>query len=149
MIRYLFVAACCFGAFATAACKAKTSPPADAAVLGLAPLASSRISGKTVKPDIPGKPIERVSIVPPQYYVATADLDGVGTPNTAAFAVAIGQTRTDVDFGLHYNPPPALIGDRVWIDANSNGDQDAGETGMAGVAVTLRDSANAVVATVK
>ena len=64
MIRYLFVAACGLGAFATAACKAKTSPPADAAVLGLAPLASSRISGKTIKPVIPGKPIERVSIVP-------------------------------------------------------------------------------------
>ncbi len=88
-----------------------------------------------------------IAIGAAQYWDATGDLDGVGTPNQAGVTVAIGQERSDVDFGLKYNPPPALIGDRVWNDANSNGIQDAGETGLANVAVTLRDASNAVVAT--
>lgn len=33
------------------------------------------------------------------------------------------------------------IGDRVWLDTNRNGLQDAGEPGVAGVTVELRDSA--------
>ncbi len=88
-----------------------------------------------------------VLIVAPQYWDATHDLDGGVTPNESIVAVSIGQERSDVDFGLHYNPPPALIGDRVWNDANSNGIQDAGETGLANVAVTLLDGASNVVAT--
>jgi protocatechuate 3,4-dioxygenase beta subunit len=35
---------------------------------------------------------------------------------------------------------PYLIGDTVWYDANGNGVQDNGETGIAGVTVTLLDS---------
>jgi hypothetical protein len=35
---------------------------------------------------------------------------------------------------------PYLIGDTVWNDANGNGIQDNGETGIAGVTVTLLDS---------
>jgi uncharacterized repeat protein (TIGR01451 family) len=37
--------------------------------------------------------------------------------------------------------PLASIGDRVWIDANNNGLQDAGESGLAGVTVTLLNAA--------
>ncbi len=89
----------------------------------------------------------RISIAAPQYWDATADLDGVATPNTSLVTIQIGQDRTDVDFGLQYNPPPALIGDLVWNDKNSNGVQDAGEAGLGNVAVTLVDTANHVVAT--
>ena len=32
----------------------------------------------------------------------------------------------------------ASIGDRVWMDANGNGIQDAGETGAGGMTVTLK-----------
>jgi hypothetical protein len=88
-----------------------------------------------------------LSIVPPAYYEATGDLDGVLTPNIAFVTLAIGQDRTDVDFGLIYNPPPALVGDRVWIDANSNGIQDPGESGLAGLTVNLLDSTGSVLAT--
>jgi len=34
----------------------------------------------------------------------------------------------------------AALGDRVWVDANANGVQDAGELGLVGVTVTLRDA---------
>ncbi|MDD4651588.1 MAG: SdrD B-like domain-containing protein, partial [Methanothrix sp.] len=39
--------------------------------------------------------------------------------------------------GLYH---PASLGDRVWLDKNANGIQDAGETGMEGVPVTLYKS---------
>ncbi|HYB93487.1 MAG TPA: SdrD B-like domain-containing protein, partial [Vicinamibacterales bacterium] len=41
--------------------------------------------------------------------------------------------------------PPAVIGDYVWLDKNINGQQDAGEPGLAGVVVTLMDAAGATV----
>ncbi|NOT50569.1 MAG: hypothetical protein HOP10_04770 [Chitinophagaceae bacterium] len=43
--------------------------------------------------------------------------------------------------------PLGNIGDFVWQDLNSDGDQDANEPGIQGVVVTLRNSSNAVVAT--
>ncbi|TWI69502.1 SdrD B-like protein [Pseudoduganella lurida] len=42
---------------------------------------------------------------------------------------------------------PAHIGDTVWEDGNANGIQDSGEAGIAGVTVTLRDTAGNAVAT--
>jgi hypothetical protein len=41
----------------------------------------------------------------------------------------------------------ASIGDRVWNDADGDGVQDAGETGLNGVTVELLNSSNAVIAT--
>jgi uncharacterized repeat protein (TIGR01451 family)/fimbrial isopeptide formation D2 family protein/LPXTG-motif cell wall-anchored protein len=43
--------------------------------------------------------------------------------------------------------PPGSIGDRIWNDTDRDGVQDAGETGVAGVTIVLRDAAGAVVAT--
>ena len=42
---------------------------------------------------------------------------------------------------------PGSIGDVVWHDGNRNGIQDAGETGMNGVTVSLKDTWNNVLAT--
>lgn len=39
----------------------------------------------------------------------------------------------------------AFVGDRAWFDANANGIQDAGETGIAGAAVSIRTAAGALV----
>lgn len=39
----------------------------------------------------------------------------------------------------------AAIGDRVWVDTNGNGVQDAGEFGLGGVTVTLKDSGGATI----
>jgi len=88
-----------------------------------------------------------VSIIAPAYYDATGDRDGVGTPNLTVIELEIGEEISNADFGLIYNPPPALIGDRVWNDLNSDGVQDANEPGMAGLTVTLLDGNGAVLAT--
>ncbi len=91
----------------------------------------------------PGTYTVRVSGLPAGV-TETYDLDGVATANQATFSLAAGQNRTDVDFGYRYN---GSVGDRVWLDANGNGVQDAGETGLNGVTVQLLDSSNNVVGT--
>jgi hypothetical protein len=88
-----------------------------------------------------------VVIVPsslPGGSVPTYDLDGTATPNVTVVTLAAGQSRTDVDFGYRGN---GSIGDRVWLDYNANGVQDAGEVGINGVTVQLLDSANNLIAT--
>jgi len=41
------------------------------------------------------------------------------------------------DIELMTNPAPIEIGNRVWLDTNNNGIQDAGENGLPGITVTL------------
>ena len=48
----------------------------------------------------------------------------------------------DVDFGFHH---PVRLGDYVWNDANQNGLQDDGESGVSNVAVMLADEQGASV----
>jgi uncharacterized repeat protein (TIGR01451 family) len=57
---------------------------------------------------------------------------------------ALRDTNLTVDFGFWL---PASLGDRVWLDVDRNGQQDAGEAGVAGVTVTLYDGSGAVIAT--
>src|SRR5213076_2230006 len=45
-----------------------------------------------------------------------------------------GENNTTIDAGVYV---PASLGDRVWIDTNGNGQQDADEAGVAGAKVTL------------
>ncbi len=61
---------------------------------------------------------------------------------------ATGQSVTDSD-AAHYTTSAltASLGDRVWLDANANGVQDAGEIGMAGVTVKLLDGNGVVINT--
>ena len=40
---------------------------------------------------------------------------------------------------------PATLGDRVWHDSNMNGVQDAGEAGIGGVTVQLKNAAGSVI----
>lgn len=61
------------------------------------------------------------------------------------FTLAAGQTITDIDAGIE----PGSLGDRVSLDWNENGLQDAGEPGVAGITVNLKDiSDNTVASTV-
>jgi hypothetical protein len=85
-----------------------------------------------------------VSSTLPPGLVATYDLDGTGSANVATLILAAGAIRDDVDFGYRGT---ASIGDRVWFDIDGNGLQDAGETGLNGVTVRLRDSGGNIVAT--
>ncbi len=50
----------------------------------------------------------------------------------------------DVD-SMPCDVPSAHIGNKVWLDANRNGIQDAGENGVAGVTVKLKDSNGVIV----
>ena len=50
-----------------------------------------------------------------------------------------GTNDHTIDFG--FTPPVYAVGDYVWFDTNRNGIQDPSEKGVAGVTVTLLDSA--------
>ncbi len=85
-----------------------------------------------------------VKVTPPAGTTQTYDLDGLSSANQAT--VSLTASRTDVDFG--YRTVGTLsIGDRVWKDANANGLQDSGETGVNGVTVQLLNSGGTVIAT--
>ena len=73
----------------------------------------------------------------------TFDFDGVGSANVAAFTLAGGQNRTDIDFGYRGT---ASLGDRVWLDFDADGLQDASENGINGVTVELLDGGGNVIA---
>ncbi|WP_198320983.1 SdrD B-like domain-containing protein [Azohydromonas aeria] len=66
------------------------------------------------------------------------------TGKSQVVTLTSGEDNRTVDAGVY---TPASLGDRVWEDSNGNGQQDAGEAGIAGVTVNLRDTAGAVIAT--
>ncbi|OYV01866.1 MAG: hypothetical protein CFE45_02935, partial [Burkholderiales bacterium PBB5] len=77
--------------------------------------------------------------------------DTIGTPGGAsandkfsAIVLAAGVNGTENNFG---ELKAASLGDKVFLDTNGNGQQDAGEAGVAGVTVNLLDSTNATIAT--
>ncbi len=61
------------------------------------------------------------------------------TGKTDVFTLAAGESNQTIDAGLVQTAPPAGDKDRdcVFLDANGNGVLDAGESGVAGVTVTL------------
>jgi SdrD B-like domain len=61
--------------------------------------------------------------------------------------VHFGKGNALADLEKLCDEAPVQIGDRVWYDANRNGIQDPAEPGVAGVAVTLRTTGGAIVAT--
>lgn len=71
-----------------------------------------------------------------------SNIDSTG--NTAPVTVGAGQTNNTIDAGLYHL---ATLGDRVWLDANGNGVQDAGEVGIAGVTAVLVDGNGVFVGT--
>jgi hypothetical protein len=66
---------------------------------------------------------------------ADSDVD-VTTGRSSAVTIFAGLNATDLDIGLV--PGSASIGDRVWIDSNGNGLQNAGEPGLVGINVALQ-----------
>ena len=59
---------------------------------------------------------------------------------SAQITLIAGQHDNSIDAGLVVQATVA-VGDRVWHDQNVNGQQDSGETGIAGVTVTLYNAA--------
>ena len=69
----------------------------------------------------------------------TYDENGTGTPHATVVVLASGVEHMTADFGYNWAPPSdtdtpsagatGAIGDRIWIDADGDGVQDAGEAG--------------------
>ena len=57
---------------------------------------------------------------------------------TDAISLTGGQTKFDVDLGLHLIR--SILGDRVWYDNNGNGIQESNEPGVPNVTVELQDA---------
>ncbi|MCC2670805.1 MAG: conserved repeat domain protein, partial [Armatimonadetes bacterium] len=68
-----------------------------------------------------------------------ADPDGTTTPSSATLTLAAGVANLSQDFGYR---GAGSIGDRVWYDLNANGVQDADESGLPGVTLTLHGDFN-------
>jgi hypothetical protein len=67
----------------------------------------------------------------------TADLDGIGSANTADTTLASGEDAANLDFGY---TGTASVGDTIFLDFNGDGLPDAGasgDEGIAGVDVTV------------
>jgi uncharacterized repeat protein (TIGR01451 family) len=65
------------------------------------------------------------------------------TPPVLSVPLSAGEQYNNADFGLI--PPGTLsIGDFIWVDANADGVQDAGEAGLPGIGVTLERLINGV-----
>ncbi|MEO1083288.1 MAG: SdrD B-like domain-containing protein, partial [Acidobacteriota bacterium] len=71
-----------------------------------------------------------------------SDSDVLSSGTTALFTLGPGLVDTSRDAGLE----PAVIGNRVWLDANADGRQQPAEVGLPGVTVRLLDEADAEVA---
>ncbi|MBL7727121.1 MAG: carboxypeptidase regulatory-like domain-containing protein, partial [Dinghuibacter sp.] len=80
------------------------------------------------------------------------DSDGnplaAGTSTTDLVSLSINQERLDIDLGIYNATAPlGQLGDRVWFDTDNDGVQDAGEQGVPGVSVALRDAAGNIIRT--
>ncbi|HET6575913.1 MAG TPA: SdrD B-like domain-containing protein, partial [Fimbriiglobus sp.] len=69
---------------------------------------------------------------------ADSDADSAGA--TSSVVLTSGQSDLTRDAGLYR---PVSIGDFVWVDADGDGVQDAGEAGVAGVVVSLTGTTGA------
>ncbi len=96
----------------------------------------------------------QVTFLPPNGYTFTLpggtpgnDTDSNADPVTGVTTPVVinaGDANLTIDAGLWR---PASLGNTVWLDRDRDGLQDAGETGMNGVEVTLLDKAGNVVST--
>ncbi len=71
----------------------------------------------------------------------------VTTGCTPTVTLQAGDRNLTLDMGLQTPPELAGLGDFVWLDLNKNGLQDAGEPGVPGVTVTLRNQAGTIIDT--
>src|SRR5262249_16487054 len=88
----------------------------------------------------------QVQFVTPNGYSSASprQVDGIATSGVnsdgAISNVVVlkpGEYNPTIDAGFYNSVQPASLGDRVWIDTNHNGIQDAGEVGLGGQTVTL------------
>lgn len=63
-----------------------------------------------------------------------------GTGRTGNYTLAAGEKNMSVDAGIFKSGANYTLGNYVWLDTDKDGAQDAGEAGVAGVMVILRNS---------
>ena len=88
-----------------------------------------------------------LTTLPTGYQVTTPDLGGDDTQDsdanqttgqTPSVALAGGTSNTTLDMGIRRTDAGKVaVGDRVWLDADRDGVQDAGELGVPGIRVDL------------
>ncbi len=71
----------------------------------------------------------------------TGDPDDDGDNTSEPIVLGPGDVYLDLDFGYN-NPTGHAIGDQIYLDANADGIEDAGELPIEGVTVALIDDAN-------
>jgi fimbrial isopeptide formation D2 family protein/uncharacterized repeat protein (TIGR01451 family) len=108
-------------------------------VSGVSPIITDATGGYNFTQLAPGD--YRVEITRPGYLPTLkdsapdgADSDIAGNGRTDVVNLVSGEVDNTVDGGLYR---VGSIGNFVWLDANNDGDQDAGEAGVAGVTVRL------------
>jgi fimbrial isopeptide formation D2 family protein/uncharacterized repeat protein (TIGR01451 family) len=108
-------------------------------VSGVAPITTDATGGYSFTQLAPGD--YRVEIIRAGYLPTLKDnaFDGVDSDiasngRTDVVNLVSGEIDNSVDGGLYRT---ATLGDRVWLDADNDGNQDAGEAGVAGVTVRL------------
>ena len=99
--------------------------------------------------------VYKVAFTAPAGYTFTAQAAGTdpeadsdadtATGISGSVTLVSGESVTSVDAGLI---GPASLGDKVWLDTDKDGIQDAGETGAAGVTVKLLSATDAVLTSV-
>jgi len=65
--------------------------------------------------------------------------DGVGATDSLSGPITLASNDEHLSADFAYGPIGGTIGDRVWVDANGDGVEDAGEPGLSGVIVNLKD----------
>jgi 5-hydroxyisourate hydrolase-like protein (transthyretin family)/protocatechuate 3,4-dioxygenase beta subunit len=67
---------------------------------------------------------------------------------TGTYTLVAGDNNLTADAGIYFEEPTtASVGNYVWLDTDNDGVQDANETGISGVTVTLKDNSGNVIAT--
>jgi hypothetical protein len=113
-------------------------------------------NGQYIFTDVPPGTGYVVGFGQPIGYEPTIQSGGISNPTnsdmipatlkSAPFNVAAGDSVMTIDAGfVQADPTKASLGNRVWYDADNNGVQDAGETGVAGVKVYLKDVGGVVI----
>ncbi len=78
-----------------------------------------------------------------------SDVNPIGVSKT--ITLSLGEKERNVDAGIILSPlpVPSSIGDRVWLDLDGDGVQDADEPGVSGVTVTLYDGGGNILSVTK
>ncbi|MGL6073567.1 MAG: SdrD B-like domain-containing protein [Fimbriiglobus sp.] len=109
-------------------------------------------TGKYLFPGLPvigaGSKYQVVVTPPVEYTDQTFDATAPTTDKTSGLTLTPAEANRVQDFGFR-GPLSQGLGNFVWLDANGNGKQDTGETGVNGVTVDLLDATGNLLTTTK